>query len=65
MVNPVNASSNQRVTGKKRPANGWIHDLSEHGLWPIIALLLVALALITLAMFPGAEPTGSEILIGP
>jgi hypothetical protein len=65
MVNLVNASPNQRTTGKKRPPHQFIRDLSERGLWPIIALLLVALALITLAMFPGTESTGSEILIGP
>jgi hypothetical protein len=65
MVNLVNASPNRRATSKKRPTNQFIRDLSERGLWPIIALLLIALALVTLAMFPGTEPNGSEILIGP
>jgi hypothetical protein len=65
MVNLVNASPNQRATSKKRPPHQFIRDLSERGLWPIIALLLVALALIALATFPGTEPTGSEMLIGP
>jgi len=65
MVNLVNASPNQRTTSKKRPPHQFIRDLSEHGLWPIIALSLVALALIALAMFPGTEPTGAEFLIGP
>jgi hypothetical protein len=69
MVNLVNASRDQRpksnAINKKRTTSRWIRDLIAHGLWPIIALLLVALALIALATFPGIEPTGSEILIGP
>jgi hypothetical protein len=65
MVNLVNASPNQRTTNRKHPPHQINGEPSERGLWPIIALLLVALALIALAMFPGTEPTGSEILIGP
>ena len=65
MVNLVNASPDRRATDKKRPPHQFIRDLSERGLWPIIALLLVALALVALAMFPGIEPTGGEILTGP
>jgi hypothetical protein len=63
MVNQVNASPYRRVTSRKRPTKQQIRDLIERALWPSIAVLLAALALIAAAMSPGTEPTG--ILIGP
>jgi hypothetical protein len=65
MVSLSNWSPNQRATSKDRPTNRLIRHLHETSLWLIIALLLAALAIFVRLVFPGTEPTGTEILMGP
>jgi hypothetical protein len=65
MVRLANWSPNQRAMRKNRPTNQLTRDLFETSLWPIIGLLLAALAIIILLVFPRTEPTGFEILMGP
>jgi hypothetical protein len=65
MVSLSNWSPNQRAISKYRPTHRLIRHLQETSLWLIIALLLAALAVIVRLVFPGTEPIGTEIFMGP
>jgi hypothetical protein len=65
MVSLASWSPKQRPVRTNLPTDQLIRDLFDRGLWPIIGLLLAALAIIVLWVFPGTEPTGAEFLMGP
>jgi hypothetical protein len=65
MVSLAKWLPNQRAISNNRPTNQLIRVFTKMSLWPIIALLLTALALVVQLVFLRTEPTGTEMFMGP